>query len=106
MREHHAHDGRFIGAGRFHVVAKMNLALDDVRAAEARRMTQDGYEPLLKKSHWCLLKWATREPHRLAAAEAARSGSLQSGERARLPAEGTVPTALALQLADLGRQVP
>jgi len=41
---------------RFHVVAKMNLALDDVRAAEARRMDHDGYEPVLKKSRWCLLK--------------------------------------------------
>lgn len=41
---------------RFHVVAKMNLAIDDVRAAEARRMAQDGYEPVLKKSRWCLLK--------------------------------------------------
>ena len=41
---------------RFHIVAKMNLALDDVRAAEARRMTQAGYEPVLKKSRWCLLK--------------------------------------------------
>ena len=41
---------------RFHVVAKMNIALDDVRAAQARRMTQEGYEPLLKKSRWCLLK--------------------------------------------------
>ena len=41
---------------RFHVVAKMNLALDDVRAAQARRMVQDGYEPVLKKSRWCLLK--------------------------------------------------
>ena len=41
---------------RFHVVAKMNLALDDVRAAEARRMVLEGYEPTLKKSRWCLLK--------------------------------------------------
>jgi len=41
---------------RFHVVAKMNLAIDDVRAAEARRMAQDGYEPVLEKSRWCLLK--------------------------------------------------
>lgn len=41
---------------RFHVVAKMNLVLDDVRAAEARRMAQDGYEPALKKTRWCLLK--------------------------------------------------
>jgi transposase len=41
---------------RFHIVAKMNLALDDVRAAEARRMAQQGYDPVLKKSRWCLLK--------------------------------------------------
>lgn len=41
---------------RFHVVAKMNDAIDDVRASEARRMVQDGYEPVLKKSRWCLLK--------------------------------------------------
>jgi transposase len=41
---------------RFHVVAKLNLALDEVRAAEARRLVQDSYEPVLKKSRWCLLK--------------------------------------------------
>ena len=41
---------------RFHIVAKMNEALDDVRAAEARRLAQDGYEPVLKKTRWCVLK--------------------------------------------------
>ena len=41
---------------RFHVVAKMNKALDEVRAGEARRMAHDGYEPVLKRSRWCLLK--------------------------------------------------
>jgi transposase len=41
---------------RFHVVAKMNEALDDVRAAEASRLVQAGHEPLLKKSRWCVLK--------------------------------------------------
>jgi transposase len=41
---------------RFHIVAKMNKALDDVRAAESRKMAQDGHEPLLKKSRWCILK--------------------------------------------------
>jgi len=44
---------------RFHIVAKMNDALDDVRAAEARRLARDGYEPVLKKSRWCLLKRKT-----------------------------------------------
>jgi transposase len=41
---------------RFHIVAKMNDALDDVRAGESRRMYRDGYEPVLKKSRWLLLK--------------------------------------------------
>jgi len=40
---------------RFHIVAKMNKALDEVRAAEARRVSSDGFQPL-KKSRWCLLK--------------------------------------------------
>jgi transposase len=44
---------------RFHIVAKMNDAVDDVRAAEARRLAHDGYEPVLKKSRWCLLKRKT-----------------------------------------------
>jgi transposase len=41
---------------RFHIVAKMNDALDDVRAAESRKMAQAGHEPLLKNSRWCVLK--------------------------------------------------
>jgi hypothetical protein len=41
---------------RFHIVAKMNKALDEVRAAESRKMAQDGHPPLLKKSRWCVLK--------------------------------------------------
>jgi len=41
---------------RFHVVAKMNKALDEVRAAEAKQLERDGYEPVLKNSRWCLLK--------------------------------------------------
>lgn len=41
---------------RFHVVAKINKAIDEVRAEEARRIVKDGYEPVLKKSRWCLLK--------------------------------------------------
>ena len=41
---------------RFHIVAKVNKAVDEVRAAEARQMKKDGYEPVLTKSRWCLLK--------------------------------------------------
>ena len=41
---------------RFHIVAKINGALDEVRASEARKLAQDGIEPVLKKSRWCVLK--------------------------------------------------
>jgi transposase len=41
---------------RFHVVAKLNKALDEIRAGEHRQMKKDGYEPVLKKARWCLLK--------------------------------------------------
>ena len=34
----------------------MNDALNDVRAAESRRLVQDGYEPVLTKTRWCE-KW-------------------------------------------------
>jgi transposase len=41
---------------RFHIMAKMNKAIDEVRAGEAKRLKQDGYEHILKHSRWCLLK--------------------------------------------------
>ena len=41
---------------RFHIVAKMNKALDEVRAAETKELKAMGYEPVLKKTRWCLLK--------------------------------------------------
>jgi transposase len=41
---------------RFHIMQKMNKAIDEVRAGEARQMKADGYEPILKHSRWCLLK--------------------------------------------------
>jgi transposase len=41
---------------RYHVMAKMNKAIDEVRAEEAKRLQRDGYEPVLKHSRWVLLK--------------------------------------------------
>lgn len=41
---------------RFHIMQKMNKAVDEVRAVEARQLKEDGYEPVLKHSRWCLLK--------------------------------------------------
>ena len=41
---------------RFHIVQKLNVALDEVRASEARKLVQDGFEPVLKKTRWFVLK--------------------------------------------------
>ena len=41
---------------RFHIVAKLNKAIDEVRAAEAKELSAKGYEPALKHSRWCFLK--------------------------------------------------
>ena len=41
---------------RFHIMKQLGEAIDDVRAGEARRLKQDGYEPVLTHSRWCLLK--------------------------------------------------
>jgi transposase len=41
---------------RFHVMQQFGKALDEIRAAESKRLQQDGYEPVLKRSRWCFLK--------------------------------------------------
>jgi transposase len=41
---------------RFHIVAKMNKALDEIRAEETRRMKSEGRDSVLKNSRWLLLK--------------------------------------------------
>ena len=90
---------------RFHIVAKMNEALDDVRAAEARRLVQDGYEPVLKKSRWCVLKRKAN----LTAYQSLRLRDLLRYNlqtvRAYLLKED-FQQLLGLRLTDLGRQVP
>ena len=54
---------------RFPIVAKMNQALDGVRAAETRKMARAGPEPLLQKSRWGVLKrkenLTAKQQHRL-----------------------------------------
>jgi transposase len=41
---------------RYHLMAKLNKAIDEIRAGETRRLKADGHEPVLKHSRWCLLK--------------------------------------------------
>jgi transposase len=41
---------------RFHIVANLQNAVNEVRAGEARKMKQDGYEDVLKHTKYCFLK--------------------------------------------------
>jgi transposase len=41
---------------RFHIMAHMSKAIDEVRAAEVKTLKAGGYEPVLKDSRWLLLK--------------------------------------------------
>lgn len=41
---------------RFHVMKKMNEAVDQVRRDEVHRVKRAGYQRVLKHSRWCLLK--------------------------------------------------
>jgi len=56
------------GLDRFHVVAKVNKAVDEVRAKERRELAREGYVPILKHARWCLLK----NPENLTARQAAK----------------------------------
>jgi transposase len=41
---------------RFHIMANMNKALDKVRRQETRKLKEQGKNPVLKNSRWCILK--------------------------------------------------
>jgi len=41
---------------RFHIMANISKAIDEVRAKEVKRLKADGYEPHLKRTRWLLLK--------------------------------------------------
>ena len=41
---------------RFHIMQGFGKAIDEVRAEEQKQLQRDGYEPVLTKSRWCLLK--------------------------------------------------
>lgn len=41
---------------RFHIVAKLNDAVNDVRKAEVKSLAKEGYEPVLSKSKYCFMK--------------------------------------------------
>ena len=41
---------------RFHIMAHISKAIDEVRAQDVRTLKEQGYEPVLSKARWLLLK--------------------------------------------------
>ena len=41
---------------RFHIIKQLGKAIDDVRAQEVKTLKAEGYEPVLKRTRWLLLK--------------------------------------------------
>ena len=41
---------------RFHIMSHISKAIDEIRAGESRKLAEDGYEPVLKKTRFLLLK--------------------------------------------------
>jgi transposase len=76
---------------RFHVMVKMSKAIDEVRAAETKRLARDGYEPLVEEVALVRAQ-AQGEPHRQAAGPSSRSAQLQFADRPRLSIEGGLPS--------------
>ncbi len=57
---------------RFHIMRNMNVAIDEVRRKEVAELRRDGWEPILTKSRWCLLK----RPENLTEIQAAKLADL------------------------------
>lgn len=57
---------------RFHIVANLNKALNEIRAAEARRMKSEGYQEVLKHTKYCFAK----NPENLTDKQKARLGDV------------------------------
>jgi transposase len=59
---------------RFHIVKKLNEAIDEIRREESRALKQAGLAPLLKKMRWAFLKrrrnWTNSQRRRMRALEA------------------------------------
>ena len=90
---------------RFHIMKQLGKAIDDIRAAEAKRLRQrrlrtaaDAF-PLVPAQ-------AAREPHRPADRQARRTAQVQSAKRAGLLASRRLSTLLGVPIARLGRPVP
>ena len=90
---------------RFHIVANMNKALDNVRAEETSRMKREGRAPGPQEIPLAAAP-PQRESRRRPALPVARSPPLQPQDRPCLPSQGSLSATLGISFARLGRPVP
>lgn len=91
---------------RYHIAAKMNKALDEVRAKETRalKVRAQGAKVILTHSRWCLLK----RPENLSEApsdQAQGPALVQPANHTCIPAQGRVPAVLGVCLPGVGGEI-
>ena len=89
---------------RFHLVANLNKALNEIRAGEARRLRQEGYINVLTKTKYCFLK----NPRNLTPAQRTRLKDVLQYDLKSVraySAEGELSVAVALPKSLLGAMV-
>ena len=65
---------------RFHIMAQLVKAIDQVRAQEARKLKRDGYEPILSSTHWLFLKRSEHLTAKQASKLASAALQLEDGQ--------------------------
>ncbi len=73
---------------RYHVMAGMSKAIDEVRAEEAKRLKAAGHDPVLKHSRWVLLKRPENLTENQMTPELSKPGAAAAGERPIVYAPG------------------
>ena len=86
---------------RFHIMRNMTMALDKVRRAEVAQLRPDGYEPILTKARWCLLK----RPENLTEHQEVHP-AVQPQERPGSSAPRGLPAVLGVHEPRVGHEVP
>jgi hypothetical protein len=86
----------------YQIVSALNKAIDKVRAREHRQMKEDGHEPILKNSRWCLLK---RKSHEKAGSKTERCAEVQPEKRESLSAQRGLSRFLGLRVTGVGGRI-
>lgn len=89
---------------RYHIVANLNKAVDEVRRREAKQMKALGYENVLAKSKYCFLK----NPEKSGGGtecEAQRNLSVRFEERQGISAKGKLSAFLGISFTVSGVEI-